>query len=324
MFPVGKFLPGVQRFLPALDLGPGTKSRQGLPLENSGSTIETMTQTKRCPITGQEMRPLFKHQVLGRYEVEYFFSDQSGLIQTQEPFWLEEAYQAVISELDTWVGLRNVTNARRLEAMLALLFPADAVFVDVACGYGILTRLLRDIGFSAFGHDKYCANIFAKPFEPSPNTRASAICTFEVLEHLMDPVQFLSEEMKRYQTDTVIASTTLFDGAIPGFDWPYYSFESGQHLSFYQPRTLDLVARALGCRYFRLPWDYHLITRRPVAAWQLFLLRTRSIRKAHALLTRWRRRRRSFTLADYEMLRSKVLEKGKNPGPTAPGAGLKS
>ena len=265
---------------------------------------------KICPLTGQAMRQIFTHRVLGRYEVDYYFCQESGIIQTEEPYWLEEAYRSVISELDTWIARRNATNAMRMEAVLSLLFPSEAVFVDVACGYGILTRMLRDIGFNFFGHDKYCANILAKPFEPA-NTKAAAICAFEVLEHLTNPLQFLAEQMKLFQTDTVIASTTLFEENIPGFDWPYYSFESGQHVTFYQPRSLHLIARLLGCQYFRLPGDYHLITQRRIEPWKLFILRTRHVRKIHSLLTRFRRRRQSLTVSDYEMLRQRIIEIGQ-------------
>jgi SAM-dependent methyltransferase len=276
-----------------------------------------MKAPKKCPVTGQEMRFLFNHRVLGKYDVAYFYCDASGIIQTEEPYWLEDAYKTVISELDTWIAQRNYSNAKRLESLLSLLFSGDQVFVDVACGYGILTRLMRDIGFNFFGVDKFCARIFSKPFEPPPNTKAAAVCAFEVLEHLPDPVQFLSEQLSTFQTDTVIASTALFRNKIPDFDWPYYSFESGQHITLYQPRSLRLIAESLNCRFFPLPGDIHLITRRNIPLWKLFLIRTRYVRKAHNLITRFVRRKRSFTLSDYEMLRQRILESANHP-PTSP------
>jgi hypothetical protein len=270
-----------------------------------------MEARKLCPVTGTPMRPVFTHLVLGKYQVRYFFSDQSGIIQTEQPFWLEEAYRSVISELDTWTAMRNVGNARRLEPLLSLLFPADAVFVDVACGYGMLTRLMRDSGFNFFGYDKFCTNIFSQPFQAQPGTKAAAVCAFEVLEHLMDPIEFLGEQFRTYQTDTIIASTTLFAGEPPDFDWPYYSFESGQHVTIYQARSLELIARGLQCHYYRLPHDIHLLTKRSIQPWKLRVLRTKYVRAVHALMWRWIRRKRSRTLDDYNLIRKRILENDK-------------
>jgi hypothetical protein len=266
-----------------------------------------MQSPKKCPITGKEMRHIFDHLVLGKYNVAYYYSDDSGIIQTEEPYWLEEAYRSVISHLDTRIAQRSFCNAQRLEPVLSLLFPDDSVFVDTACGYGLFTRLMRDIGFNFFGHDKFCENIFSKAFEPPPGTKATAICAFEVLEHLLNPVEFLAEQLRNVQSDTIIASTCVFDGHIPDSTWVYYSFESGQHLTFYQPRTLQLIARSLGCQYYLLGIDLHLITKRQIPAWQLFVLTNRLARKVHAMATRYARRHRSLILADYEFLRSRIL-----------------
>jgi hypothetical protein len=263
-----------------------------------------MKPPKKCPITGKEMRPIFTRRIMDKYDVAYFYCEESGIIQTEEPYWLQEAYQSVIFPLDTSVASRNYGNARRLEPILSLLFPADSVFVDTASGYGLLTRLMRDIGFKFFAHDEFCENLFSKPFEAQPGTRAAALSAFEVLEHLTNPVEFLSAQMKNFDSEAVIASTTVFHGPIPDFNWAYYSFESGQHITLYQPRSLDLIARLLGGRYFRLGPDLHLITRRPVPAWKLFVLTTPVIRKAHRLATRYLRRHRSLTASDYEALRS--------------------
>ena len=265
-----------------------------------------MKPPKKCPITGKEMRPIFSRRIMDKYDVSYFYCDESGVIQTEEPYWLPEAYRSVIFPLDTSVASRNYGNARRLEPILSLLFPEGSVFVDTAAGYGLLTRLMRDLGFDFYAHDEFSENLFSKPFEAQPGITAAALSAFEVLEHLSDPVGFLSAEMKRFGSDTVIASTTIFQGPIPAFDWAYYSFESGQHVTFYQPRSLDLIARALGGRYFRLGPDLHLLTRRVVPAWKLFVLTTPVVRKAHRLAIRFLRRHRSLTQLDYEMLRART------------------
>jgi hypothetical protein len=266
-----------------------------------------MQQAKKCPITGKEMRHIFNRRVMDKYDVAYFYCDESGIIQTEEPYWLKEAYASVIFPLDTSVASRNYGNARRLEPILSLLFEENSVFVDTAAGYGLLTRLMRDIGFDFFAYDEYCENIFSKAFEAKPGTaKAAAITAFEVLEHVTNPVEFLSKQMKDFQTDTIIASTSVFEGAVPETSWAYYSFESGQHVTIYQPRSLELVAKSLDCRYVRLAADLHMITRRSVASWKTFVLTTPVVRAAHRNATRFLRRHKSLTQSDSELLRSKM------------------
>jgi len=133
----------------------------------------------------------------------------------------------------------------------------------------------------------------------------------------MDPAQFLTEQLDTYKTDTLIASTTVFESQVPEHDWPYYSFESGQHLTFYQPRTLDLLARKAGCAYIRLAGDLHMFTRSPIPPWKLWILRTRVVRRLHGALTRYRRAGKSLIVPDYEKLRGELLnrrpEEAKKP-----------
>jgi hypothetical protein len=253
------------------------------------------------------MQPLFVHKVLGKHDVQYFECKHCGTIATEEPFWLAEAYQNAISTLDTWGAMRNVGNQRRLEAVLHLLFGEGTPFVDVACGYGLLVRLMRDIGFDFRGHDEFCQPVFSVPFTATDGTRAAAVTALEVLEHLTNPRDFIEEQFTRYSTDSLIASTTVYAGEPPAVDWPYYSFESGQHVIIYQPRSLAVLAQALGARYHSLGNDLHLITRRNFPTWKLGLLRTPVVRRLHQLAVRWRRAGRSLTLSDYENLRASIL-----------------
>jgi hypothetical protein len=50
--------------------------------------------------------------------------------------------------------------------------------VDCAGGYGILTRLLRDIGVDALWSDPFCQNLMALGFEHS-NEPAELVTAFE-------------------------------------------------------------------------------------------------------------------------------------------------
>jgi hypothetical protein len=269
-----------------------------------------MVKNRNCPVCTESMQPLFRHAVLGKHEISYFLCPACGTIATEEPFWLEEAYQSAISKLDTWGASRNQFNQQRLEPILSLLFGDDAPFVDAACGYGLLVRLLRDIGFNFRGHDEFCPNVFSTPFPAPAGTPAAAVTAFEVLEHLVNPREFLQQQFSRYSTDSIIASTTTFVGSPPLQDWPYYSFESGQHVTIYQPRSLRRLAQSMDAEYHALAPDLHLITRRKFAPWKLSVLQNPLSRRLHRAITRWQRRGKSFTTADYEQIRGEIL--GRN------------
>ncbi len=54
-------------------------------------------------ITAGQTKLLFTAKVLGKYDVQYYQCVITGFIQTEEPYWLEEAYSSAITKLD--IGL---------------------------------------------------------------------------------------------------------------------------------------------------------------------------------------------------------------------------
>jgi len=261
---------------------------------------------KVCSIDGSQMDELFAHKVLGKYKAQYFTCSKCGVIQTEQPYWLAEAYSSPISSLDTWGAVRNLFNAKRLAPVLDVLFQPQDSFVDAACGYGLFVRLMRDIGFDFHGHDDFCPNLFSRSLPPLRHPKPAAVTCFEVLEHLTDPVAFLRSILEKYSTDSIIASTTVFSGIAPDKSWPYYSFESGQHVSLYQASSLEAIARKLGLSYTSLGDDLHLFSSRPFNLLKLGLLRRRQVRSLIRVFFSITRRDRSLTFSDYEFIRNSI------------------
>ena len=221
--------------------------------------------TQRCTICGSETRLSHRATVLSRYDVAYLYCSQCGLLQTEPPHWLDEAYSDAIALSDTGLLTRNIAVAMRLTALLTFAFPRDVRCVDAGGGYGVLTRLMRDIGFDFYWTDPFCANLFAKGFEADRAGGSFPVVTaFEVMEHLHDPIEFIRQAMAKYHGAAFAFSTQLFDGSPPPLDWPYYSFETGQHVSFYQRRTLRHIADVLGMRLYS-SGHFHLITSHSVS-----------------------------------------------------------
>lgn len=262
----------------------------------------------RCPISNKPMEHVFSETVLGKHLVKYFYCDESGLLKTEPPYWLEEAYQDAIADTDTGLVARNISNSGMLEAVLECLGIRDGKLLDVAGGYGLLARLMRDKGFDCYTTDKYCKNLFAKSFEPNAGFQADAMFAFEVLEHIEDPMQFLSEIFEAYGCQTILFSTLVFNQRVPPRDWWYYSFEGGQHISFYQARTLEMLADRLKCNYFMLSPALHLITDRTLTKTSRVILSSNRFRKLYSYYARFKRRGKSKTWDDHLKMKDQLRE----------------
>jgi len=205
-----------------------------------------------CPLCNSKRRQVFSAKLLQKYVVDYYHCDQCGLLQTEKPYWLDEAYAEAIADADTGLVARNQGIARKLAALLYCCMDREGQYVDSAGGYGMLTRLMRDIGFNFYWHDEYCKNLFARGFEFSKFSGAvSAVTAFEVLEHVQDPLDFISRCLDASATSTLIFSTELYQGDPPAIrDWWYYTIDTGQHVSFYQQRTLEFLANKLSLNLY--------------------------------------------------------------------------
>ena len=70
-------------------------------------------KTKICPITGHQMDTVFSAKLLNKYDVQYFYCEETGLLQTEEPYWLDEAYDQAIAATDTGILRRNFLHLLR-------------------------------------------------------------------------------------------------------------------------------------------------------------------------------------------------------------------
>jgi len=218
------------------------------------------------------MQQVFSAKVLNRHEVDYYRCAECGLLQTEDAYWLGEAYRDPIAISDTGLIQRNFSMAARLSALLYFCLDPRGAYLDVAGGYGMLVRLMRDIGFDFYWSDKHCENILARGFESArAERRFSALTAFEVLEHLRDPVEFVSDLLKQHAVRTLLFSTQTYAGGVPPTDWWYYAFETGQHISFYQSRTLAALAKRLDLHFLSAN-GLHVLTDIPTDFGHLKLL----------------------------------------------------
>ena len=213
------------------------------------------------------MEMSFSAVVMSRFEAEFDYCTNCGFLCARNPHWLAEAYSTAIASTDTGLVMRNNTIARKLASVLfgVLGERGQGRYADVAGGYGMLTRIMRDYGFDFYWSDKYCDNLMARGFEYLPEIGpCHAITAVEIMEHLEDPVAFIREALRQTQASTFIFTTELFSGLPPDPEqWWYYSFETGQHIAFFQRRTLEVLAQKLGLSF--ASWGgVHVFSKHPI------------------------------------------------------------
>ncbi len=87
-------------------------------------------------ITGGKTRPIFVAKILGRYDVTYHQCVETGFIQTDDPAWLDKAYNDAITALDLGLVSRNIEKARLTAKLIERAFTNGTDFIDFGGGYG--------------------------------------------------------------------------------------------------------------------------------------------------------------------------------------------
>jgi hypothetical protein len=265
-----------------------------------------------CPICNGSLDVAFESQVLHRHEATYDYCHGCGFLRARNPRWLAEAYSSAIASIDTGLVMRNIHVARKLSKILlgVLGERGQGRYCDIAGGFGLLTRLMRDYGFDFYWSDKYCDNLMARGFEYKPELGTCyAVTAIEIMEHLEDPLGFVSEALERTKAKVFIFTTELFEGTPPApSNWWYYSFETGQHIAFFQRRTLELMAKKLGL-FFISEHGVHIFSREPIKLWRLRL----ALGRFGNFLTRNSRRMLvGKVMSDHQQLKQLVIP-GQSP-----------
>lgn len=206
-----------------------------------------------CKICGKQTKKIFKAKILYKYNIDYFYCDNCGFLQTEEPYWLEEAYKDSITLSDTGILQRNILISNWLTLLLSTIFDKKGKFLDFAGGYGILVRLMRDIGFDFYWYDKYSTNLFARGFEAEMHSesRYDAVTAIECFEHFVNPIKEI-ENILRFSKNIIFTTELLPDPIPKPESWWYYGLDHGQHISFYSKKTLKFMALKYNLNYTKL------------------------------------------------------------------------
>lgn len=224
----------------------------------------------KCKICGSTAEHKFDATILRKYKVKYYCCDNCGFIFTEEPFWLDEAYSNSINIEDTGLLSRNIYFSQLLTILIYFYFDQKGYFVDYAGGYGIFTRLMRDIGFDFAWKDPYTKNLIARGFEFRKEKKVELLTSFESFEHFIDPMSDIKAMLKI--SKNVAFSTELLPNPVPQPDsWWYYGLGHGQHISFYSEKTLRYISQKLGLNFYNLG-GIKLLTDKSISVKQIRLL----------------------------------------------------
>lgn len=226
----------------------------------------------KCKICNTENSSCFSSKIMNKYVIDYYHCKSCNFVQTEDPYWLEEAYNRSINVSDTGYMARNLSLSDKVTILLFCFFKKDGTFLDYAGGHGVFVRLMRDVGFDFYWDDKYTKNLFASGFEWDGNDEdIEAITVFECFEHFKDPVGEIDNLTGI--SKNIIFSTALLPEPIPRpEEWWYYGLDHGQHISFYSEDTLNFIANKFGLKYARFG-DIHFLTDRKIPFYKLKMLK---------------------------------------------------
>lgn len=251
-----------------------------------------------CRLCGHQLKYVFSQKVLGKYEVKYFVCNNCELLQTEKPYWLQEAYPSVIRSADTGIFLRNITFCKIASVFLYFLFQREGKFIDYGGGHGIFTRLIRDVGFDFYLFDKYADNLYATSFKAVKSKTYIGATALEVFEHLDDPLGTLEDILGYLKSKNLLFTTDLYGEHIPNpNDWSYYAFNMGQHISFYNIKTLRWIAKKFNLHFWSNGRSLHCFTEEKIPHWKLDLL----YRFNKTFFTFVNKAMSSRTMLDYKM-----------------------
>ena len=258
-----------------------------------------------CKICSQGSVPFAEALLLAKYKVQYFRCSRCGFIQTQDPYWIGEAYSNPVASTDIGLINRNIRLSAVTKAMIRLFFDQGGRFVDYGGGYGLFVRLMRDEGFDFYWEDEYCPNLFAQGFSIHDHSlgQFELLTAFEVFEHFIDPLEQITRLFDFSRN--ILFSTVLIPSPAPfPDDWWYYAVEHGQHTSLFSIKSLQYIARKFSLHFCTDGKSLHSMTEKKLCSPLFRVISNRGI----AFLLSSFVRRPSLLKDDYFKLTGKKLK----------------
>lgn len=211
-------------------------------------------QAITCRLCAATCQYRFNAVLMQHYDVAYFECSGCRSLQTETPYWLEEANANPNSDLDTGRAQRSVLTAMLCTYILGKIgLNANEPCLDWGGAEGLFCRFMRDRGFNCYTYDKYVKPLYSAPYriEDPAVVSPAIVSAFEVFEHLPEPARELGA-IFALGPRLLLCSTELYEKQ--GNDWMYLSAISGRHCFFYSTQAMEWIASRFGYRYIRFPF----------------------------------------------------------------------
>lgn len=206
-----------------------------------GTATGAAQASTACRLCGSPTHAIFNKQVLHRFDVQYSQCDHCGAVQTEQPYWLAEAYVPENEMFDTGQVTRSLINAGVLNTLLPLCgMDQKTRIVDYGCGSGLFVRSMRDIGWDAWGYDRYSQPRLALGFQTPTFSGFDVVNLCEVVEHFDEP-KAAFDAIFATNPKVVVIQTGIANQVTA--DWDYITAEHGQHIFFMSPKTLNWLCQ---------------------------------------------------------------------------------
>ena len=216
-----------------------------------------------CKICSGEAREKLAAKYLMKYDGLLLECKTCNFVWVENPHWLTEAYKNAFTTTDSSLVARPMQNRSKLAKIIHCNANPLGKFLDYGGGTGLFAKMMQDLGYDFFTYDKFSENIFSRDKSVSnleANEHYELISSFEVFEHLIDPLNITLKLSKL--TDLIVFSTELIPNSSTDFPkWSYLGFEHGQHISFYSESSLSKLALQLQMKYWRVDNFLHVLYR---------------------------------------------------------------
>ena len=123
--------------------------------------------------------------------------------------------------------------------------------LDYGCGKGFaVQRLRRDEFMDIHGYDPYYGN------STMPDGMFDAITMFEVLEHVYNPIEVLTNLKARLNTGGIIYASTDVTDRMKEVKSDYYTCPRVGHILLHSYQSLAYIAEKTGFNIVHMPLDY--------------------------------------------------------------------
>jgi len=200
------------------------------------NSLDTMNVCRLC---GAELTSVFRKFLLKNHDVQYFQCISCKAMQTEVPYWLDEAYDPSNERFDSGQVTRSILNAAFLNWLISVVELPSPRILDYGCGSGLLVRLLRDSGLDAWGLDRHSNPRLSLGFQVDNSNGFDVINLCEVIEHFDQPRTALDEIFKANPSLLVVQTGIMGE---PDPSWFYLADFHGQHIFFLTVATVNWIA----------------------------------------------------------------------------------